>query len=483
MKSLTIILLLSVATLSYAQPPDTLWTRTHGGTRNDGANAVQQTADGGYIVAGETNSFGAGEDDFYLVKTNSQGDTIWTRAYREILGGWAYSVQQTTDGGYIVAGYTPFFPGYYCDFYLVKTNSQGDTLWTRIYGGTHDDRAYSVQQTTDGGYIVAGFTYSFGAGWRDFYLVKTNNQGDTLWTRTYGGSSDDMACSIQQTTDGGYIMAGRTGSFGAGNWDFYLVKTNSQGDTLWTRTYGGTGSDEAYSVQQTNDGGYIIAGSTESFGAGSVDFYLVKTDSQGDTLWTRTYGGLYADGAYSVQRDTTDGGYIVAGWTYSFGVGGTDFYLVKTNSHGDTLWTCTYGGTNTDCAYSVQQTIDGGYIVAGWTYSFGADFSDCYLVKLSSESSVEPISLSLPSRYSLHPNYPNPFNPSTRISYDLPSPSPVTLEVFDLLGRRLGTLTDGMQPAGNYSVLFDGSALPSGLYFYRLNAGNFVQTQKMVLLK
>ena len=214
-------------------------------------------------------------------------------------------------------------------------------------GGAADDWAYSVQQTADGGYIVAGYTNSFGAGDYDFYLVKTNSQGDTLWTRTYGGSDDDWAYSVQQTADGGYIVAGYTYSFGAGDDDFYLVKTNSQGDTLWTRTYGGSGDDEAYSVQQTADGGYIVAGYTSSFGAGSGDFYLVKTNSQGDTLWTRTYGGSGYDGAYSVQQ-TADGGYIVAGYTGSFGAGSDDFYLVKTNSQGDTLWTRTYGGSSND---------------------------------------------------------------------------------------------------------------------------------------
>ncbi|MFH1010077.1 MAG: hypothetical protein V1784_02440, partial [bacterium] len=140
-----------------------------------------------------------------------------------------------------------------------------DTLWTRTYGGSSYEDAYSVQQTADGGYVLAGYTETFGGGNGDVYLVKTNSQGDTLWTRTYGGSTWDWAESVQQTSDGGYIMAGVTNSFGAGNEDFYLVKTNSQGDTLWTRTYGGNNADDALSVQQTADGGYIVAGGTYSF--------------------------------------------------------------------------------------------------------------------------------------------------------------------------------------------------------------------------
>ncbi|MFH1011428.1 MAG: hypothetical protein V1784_09385 [bacterium] len=385
------ISVLAMAAAALAQPaPDTLWTRTYGGSNYDWAYSVQQTPDGGYIVAGHTRSFGAGGEDFYLVKTNSQGDTLWTRTYGGSNDDFAYSVQQTADGGYTVAGQTRSFGVGGYDFYLVKTNSSGEPLWTRTYGGIDWDQALSVQQTADGGYVVAGTTYSFGAGtpnYANMYLVKTNSQGDTLWTRTYGGSSWDWAQSVQQTADGGYIVAGTTSSFGAGGYDFYLVRTNSQGQPLWTRTYGGSNDDFAYSVQQTADGGYIVAGTTSSFGAGVLDFYLAKTNSQGDTLWTRTYGGSSSDVARSVQQ-TADGGYIVAGYTNSFAAGLSDFYLMKTNSQGDTLWTRTYGGSNYDEAYSVQQTADGGYIVAGFTRSFGAGGQDFYLVKTGSEPGI-----------------------------------------------------------------------------------------------
>ncbi|MHC4540800.1 MAG: hypothetical protein ACYS74_13625, partial [Planctomycetota bacterium] len=163
----------------------------------------------------------------------------------------------------------------------------------RTYGGSGDDIGSSVQQTTDGDYIVAGYTYSFGTGSSDVYLIKTDPSGDTLWTRTYGGSDIDYGYSVLQTTDGDYIVAGETQSFGAGPGDVYLIKTDPSGDTLWTRTYGGNGHDWGQSVQQTTDGGYIVSGQTNSFGPGQADVYLIKTDAVGDTLWTRTYGGYY----------------------------------------------------------------------------------------------------------------------------------------------------------------------------------------------
>jgi hypothetical protein len=355
----------------------TSWWRTYGGTGFDYGRSVQQTADGGYIIGGT----GTG-GDVYLIKTNTQGDTLWTRTYGDTNADRGYSVQQTSDGGYIIAGATCSFGAGTPDYpnvYLIKTNASSDTLWTGTYGGTSWDEAYSVQQTADTGYIIAGYTGSFGAGITDVYLIKTNAAGDTLWIRTYGGWGSDEGYSVQQTSDGGYVVAGGTYSFGAGNGDVYLVKTNAAGDTLWTRTYGGTYNDCGRSVQQTADGGYVIAGVTMSVGAGG-DVYLIKTDASGDTLWTRIYGG--ADDEYGCSvKQTPDGGYIITGSTLSFGAGGGDVYLIKTNASGDTLWTSTYGGTSWDEAYSVQQTSDGGYVIAGCTASFGAGNFDVYLIK------------------------------------------------------------------------------------------------------
>jgi len=280
---LTILLFVFWAVPAFAQ--ETLWSRTYGdgGSEADYSRSVQQTTDGGYIVAGDTWSFGAGGYDVLLIKTNSTGDTLWTRTYGGSSWDRGFSVQQTADGGYIVTGYTESFGAGLDDVYLIKTYPNGDIVWSRTYGGSSWDEGNSVQQTTDGGYIVAGYTWSFGEGDGDVYLIKTNSTGDTLWSRTYGGSSNDEGYSVQQTTDGGYIVAGCTNSFGAGIYDVYLIKTNSTGDIVWTRTYGGTKWDEGFSVQQI-PGGYIVAGGTNSFGAGDWDVYLIKTNSIGGTL-------------------------------------------------------------------------------------------------------------------------------------------------------------------------------------------------------
>ena len=264
--------------------------RTYGGASDDIGYSVQQTADGGYIVVGTTESFGAGSCDVFFIKTNASGYTERSRTFGGVGDDEGYSVQQTADGGYIIVGLTSSFGSGSADIYLVKTNASGDTLWTRAYGGSRFDEGYAVQQTPDGGYVVAG-AVCLASDTEDVYLMRTNPSGDTLWTRTYGGSGCDEGNSLRVTTDGGYIIAGITESFGSRSADVYLIKTNASGDTLWTRTYGGPSYDEAYSVQQTTDGGYIIAGITESSGSGSADVYLIKTNASGDTLWTRYYGG------------------------------------------------------------------------------------------------------------------------------------------------------------------------------------------------
>jgi protein involved in ribonucleotide reduction len=350
-------------------PPQTAWNKTYGEPGPSAAFSVQQTSDDGYIVAGITYTggqyplgYGLASMSFLLVKVDSSGNQQWNKTYPGTGDFDACSIQQTRDGGYIIAGYTVYsgytlpagFPLQYHergmlaghDFLLVKVDSSGNQEWNKTYHEADDSQAYSVQQTSDGGYIVAGCTQNFslvGSMSPRFWLVKVDSSGNQEWNKTYRGANDSVAYSVRQTSDGGYIVAGYTGyqggEFNDLLYDFWLVKVDSSGNQEWNKTYGGALTEVAYSVRQTSDGGYIVAGYTRSFGAGWMDLWLVKVDSSGNLEWNETYDASSEDisGAYSVQQ-TSDGGYIVAGVTgtdgYGYGlidgVRNGDFWLVKT---------------------------------------------------------------------------------------------------------------------------------------------------------
>ncbi|HTW92950.1 MAG TPA: T9SS type A sorting domain-containing protein [bacterium] len=439
-----------------------MFQRTYGGSADDICSQAVQTADGGYIMVGMTESFGAGNDKCYVIKTDPRGDTLWTRVFGGPYLDDGNSISQTTDGGYIMVGDTGTGMGS-SDVWLMRTDANGGILWTRVYAVGY---AASVEQTADGGYVAAGRTAPFGTS-GDVLLIKTDDKGETLWTRAYGGGGDDDGKCVQQTTDGGYVVAGTTTSFGAGEHCVWLIKTDSMGDTLWTRTFGEDSLDFGGSVQQTDDGGYFLAGYKWPWSSDSASFYLVKTNSVGDTLWTKTIGGPGGFAEGMCGRRVEDGGYIVVG---ACGTGLPDVYLVRTDANGDTLWTRTFGGPDFDDGYSVQQTSDQGYIIGGQTYSLGAGRSDFYLVKTDENGNLavaEP-KASPPLRPVLSVTCePNPFRSSTVLHLTAgPLDHSVTqLRVHDVQGRLVRTLTVNRSP----QVVWDGRdnsgrTLPSGTY-------------------
>ncbi|HOK21331.1 MAG TPA: hypothetical protein PLO66_01410 [Bacteroidales bacterium] len=401
---LALILFNGVNNKSLAQAPTIEWQKCLGGSNDDWAYSIQQTSDGGFIVAGYTNSNDGdvsgnhGDSDAWIVKLNSSGDIEWQKC----LGGTnvdvANSIQQTSDEGFIVACYTNSIDGDVSgnhgssDAWVVKLDSSGDIQWQKCLGGTSTDEANSIQQTSDGGFIVAGKTWSNDGdvsgnhGDRDAWVVKLSSSGNILWQKCLGGTNWDKAYSIQQTSDGGFIVAGSTESNDgdvSGNhvsYDAWVVKLNSSGDIEWQKCLGGTNWDYAYSMQQTSDNGFIVVCYTNSDDGdvsgnhGESDYWVVKLDSSGDIQWQKCLGGTSTDEANSIQQ-TSDGGFIVAGGTYSndgdvSGFHGyRDAWIVKLNSSGDIEWQKCLGGTFDDYANSIQQTSDGGFIVAGETWS------------------------------------------------------------------------------------------------------------------
>ncbi|MFC2170446.1 T9SS type A sorting domain-containing protein [Calditrichota bacterium] len=480
-----IILCMAIAGIPVsAQPPETLWTRTFGGDAFDDGYGVRQASDGGYIITGYTESFGAGEMDVWLIKTDSTGDEEWNRTFGGTLRDYGRNLQRSNDDGYIIIGATESFGAGEWDVWLIKTDSNGEEEWNRTFGGDGTDIGKSVQQTNDGGYVIAGTTRIFGVGREDIWLIKTDSTGEEEWNRTFGGNGIDICYSVQQTNDNGYIITGCTESFGAGETDVWLIKADSTGNEEWNRTFGGNYEDLGACVRQTDDGGYIIVGYTESFGAGDFDVWLIKTDSTGDEEWNQTFGGTFADHCISVQQ-TNDGGYIFAGWTESFGAVAGDVLLIKTDSTGNEDWNQTFGGGNWDAGHSVQQSNDGGYIITGFTASYGAGSDDLWLIRVAAEENkISESALTHPTDYYFGNIYPNPFNSTTTISIGLPEQSHLNLKIFNILGEQVALLAEDEFKAGYHKFSFNAEQLASGIYLVHTSVpGKMNEVRKIVLVR
>jgi hypothetical protein len=387
--STLILISLSVSLIAApyaAASSPTMWSKTYGGIYNDGAYSVIKTHDGGYAMVGATYSFGSGSMNAWLVKTDADGNMLWNQTYSGLGAGMAGYLIQTDDDGYALVGYTYALGDSGYVSWLVKTDANGNLVWNQTYSLSSANSAGCVVQASDGGYVlVGGVTSSDGTG-VDSWLAKTDANGTMQWSKTYDESGGNEMYVLVQASDGGYAVSGYTTSFGAGNIDFWLIKVDSSGNVQWNQTYGGTGNETVDSLIQTIDGGYALGGYSNSFGS-SEDFLLVKTDSSGNVQWNQTYGGSSIDTALSGIQ-TSDGGYALVGVSNSSGSKFVKAWLVKTDSSGNIQWNQTYGGSGENIASSVVQTADAGYAFTGYTNSSGAGGYDFWLVKTDSSGVV-----------------------------------------------------------------------------------------------
>lgn len=389
------ILHVFIPALAQPQPPDTLWTKTYGGVEEDGGRSIDITADGGYIIAGITESYGAGDKDAWVIKTNSTGDTLWTFTYGGSDNDDASCIKQMPDLGYVIVGRTDSYGPGWGDIYLMKTDSIGSEIWTQMYGTADLEHSYWFQATDDEGYIIAGKS---GPGYysMDAYVIKTDSTGNLIWTMIYGGSEDDQVEEILQTADSGYIMVGYTKSYGSGNKDVWLIKTKEDGDTLWTATYGGSGEDRGLGLSSDSDNNYLIVGHTSSFGVGSHDIWLIKVDECGDTLWTQTYGGSGDDRGRDLIVHEDD--IYLLGTTESFGAQDRDIILIKTDSNGNQIWQGLYGGYGNELmdwgTTFFERMTNGSFVITGYTTTNSTGDYDVCLICTEPDSIILSCDLS-----------------------------------------------------------------------------------------
>ncbi len=524
------ILLLATCFVN-AQAPVLQAENSFGGREVDHAFSIQQTRDGGFITAGHTQSNNAdvrgnhGNFDFWVVKLDKNGTIKWQKCLGGTIDETAFRVRQTTDGGYIVAGEANSNGGQVTgnhgvlDFWVVKLDSSGNLLWEKSLGGSKDDFATSIQQTKDGGYIVAGGTFSNDGDvtghhgqtiTADYWVVKLDANGNKQWEKSYGGSNGDIAMSVIQTKDGGYVVAGNSTSnngdvSGVHDFiygDFWIIKLNSQGNLQWQKALGGSDYEQANSIQQTKDGGFITCGWSRSNDGdvsgnhGDYDFWVVKFDAAGNVTWKKSLGGSRGDLAYSIEQ-TTDNGYIIAGGTNSNDgdvsglhgrLGKEDFWVVKLDVNGILQWQKTLGGTEFEEGRSVDQTKDGGYIVAGWSGWDNPNNGDVtgnhgnydfWIVKLSANPQATAIQNTLP--------------PAQHFSFTL-SPNPASSFIqIDITTKQQSALLRITNCNGNtvieknlliiegvYHQQLDISKLLPGLYYISVTCGEDIISKSFV---
>ncbi len=500
-----------------------LWNKTFGGNSDDEAAAVKQTSDGGFIAVGYTSSFGAGAKDVYVVRTDSAGNELWSKTFGGASDEEAYALDVMPDGGCVVGCATSSSGAGSRDGWLIRLNSQGNTIWTKTLGGLSTDGIRGVQRTSDNGFIITGWTASDGSGvLGNAWLVKTDSLGNIIFNKNFGGSDADRGLSVQQTADGGYILTGYTASSGAGLDDLFLVRTDGAGNQVWAKTFGGTGRDYGNAVIQMADGNFMVAGYTLSFGAGSDDLWLLKIDITGNMLWQKTFGGTASDVAYSMDL-TSDGGYVIAGHTLSSGAGLHDAWLLRkivevvpvelvsfsAKLQGENIqleWQ-TASETN-NRGWEIQQLEGNEFIPIGFVEGAGnsTDQRKYYFLhkatlskpnyyrlkqldfdgSFSFSSVIESNGASL-SEHIVLSNYPNPFNPGTTISYRIVSSGFLTITVFDVMGSKIYESSRYVD-AGLKTEYIDFSGKAAGQYVVRVtlrrnNELISATSRKIVLLK
>ncbi|MBI2930264.1 MAG: hypothetical protein HYY16_01315 [Planctomycetes bacterium] len=367
----------------------TTWARTYDGTGFDFGEAVQPTPDGGCVVVAYVDSFGAGDQNVWVAKIAANGTPVWQKTYGGFTVDTAYDVSIAPDGSIFLACLTASFSAGSYDAWLIKLAADGNSiLWEKSLGGSSMDGIYSVRALSDGGCVAAGITLTFGAGLRDAWLMRLDSAGQVVWQKTYGATGNDSASCVRATGDGGFLVGGRTSSFGAGGYDAWVLKLDGNGAISWQKAFGIASDDYVYSLQPTTDGGGIVAGTTQT-PAGGTDAWLAKLDSNGNVAWQKTVGGPQIDLLEHIIT-TPDGGYIASGYTNTSG--SSDCWVLKLDAGGSVLWQKSFGGIGTEDAYGVEISADGGLFVAGYNTSYGTNTA-VWLCKLGPDGSLPPLAM------------------------------------------------------------------------------------------
>ena len=449
---------------------------------NSGNHAfdVELTNDGGYIFAGGT--VDSVSQDIYVVKLDAYGEVIWERTYGSQTSETAYAIRQTDEGDYVILNQLYLFPGSEgYRIYVIKINNVGDTIWTRLFEEPNGSSAIDMEIDMDGNIIVLGAIYNQSHFPIAIKLIKISPSGDVFWEKSFGDTNFlNSPGDIEITSYGNYVIVGTTGIWFEE--EPLIMMINPQGDSLWTKVFSNV-IEYTWSIEETYDSGFIIAGGI--VGNNYFEVCLFKTDSQGDSVWTKSHQGSFDIYSRDVE-ETVDSGFVVVGRVYANVA--DQMFIYRTDNLGNPKW---YREMNKEFddleGYDIEQTPDGGFIIAGAIAYDGTNNGVAYLLKTNSLGLVSEVEngnySDYPLNFILGQNYPNPFNPSTKIKYSIPQSTNVVIKVFDILGNEIETLVNEEKQVGAYEITWYAENLPSGVYFYQLKAGSFVETKKMVLLR
>jgi hypothetical protein len=453
--------------------------KNYGGHATDSGRCLEFTSDGGYIIAGHTTTYSNGFADLYVIRTSSMGDTVWTKKYGGSGVEHGYTVSKTSDGNYILAGSTTSNQGNGEDAFLYKIDEAGNLLWQKTFGGPGNDRVESAYEAPDGGIIMVGNSNSAPSTSVDVFLVKTDASGTLQWTQRFGGPAFDNGNMVQPTTDGGYIIVGQTYSFGSGSGDYWLIKTDASGTIVWDKTFGGPGLDEGKNVRQTSDGGFIITGDTDSFGAGSDDIYYIKTDANGEIVWSKVLGTPMKEASKMIE-ECPDGGYVIAGITRGFSFVNPNAWLIKTNSTGDTTWTRFYGKWSHEHLYCAKPHPDGGYIAAGHSDSYGDEWKEQVILIKTDNMGYIPSSLfEGPYESFTFSVYPNPNEGLFSIDLDMNGAPFADIQLMNTSGQIV--LQERVESNGAFHKKIDLTGFAKGIYLMGISMDGQQTTKKVTV--
>jgi hypothetical protein len=479
------ILILAISCLSLQGQTDTAWIYTFGGQLDDACNQIRPVQGNGFIVCGTTNSFGTGNTSIYAIKIDSSCTHQWSAAFGGRGNQAGYAVTPTMDKGFAFVGFTNSYGNGGYDVFLVKTDSAGRLLWQKTYGGTDWDFGYSIKETTDGGFLISGLTFSYGAGGGDVYVIRTNQRGDTLWTKTYGGTGEDIGNAIAITGDSLYTIAGSTTSFGSRDTSIYLIQLDTAGNLKQSKTYGCRRNNVAYTIAPTRDNGFIMMGSMDSVFAGIRGQTLLKTDGQGNQKWIEqiTNGPWQDIGKDVVQAP--DGSFLIAGTADGGGFGSSSMHIMHYDSAGNYLAGPSFGGNATQCGNSVARSSTGAVVFGGATTSYGNGNNDVFLVRFKNDSiGQNPRLLFHNFKDSLTVTgigeqktvngsvrvFPNPMVSETGVYVQGSGSEKFTVKLYDTGGRcQLEQTPLHYMGHGLYEVHLQKGSLATGTYIYEVS--------------